>query len=307
MDWIWSKCTTSPDPTSGMQTLHQMCSVIIEHVLTPSDIILSGSGFTLCPGLTEVLLDAILTCSSGLYMAMQHQIIWNWVHLIDKIYVAMVDLKSLQHSLPIHVLGRSRPSQMAQTLMSLPRTLRTKLPTEFLRAHDVSDIPSATNMRDVSSARGYTLSHFDVSISRSSTRDAHPSSHVGVGRLTNLVLEYRDKCDHQSLLSRTNELVKKTLLEEYKITDHGTKAHSSLSHFVLQQDLLIYVQDITDQMQSLLTHASALLPGKTTCFVVDPRQSLMEALRGSSTVQLIHISWDCLVKQMSLAQRAFDK
>jgi hypothetical protein len=106
MDWIWSQYTISPDPALGIQSLYQTCSVLSKHVLTPSDIVLSGGGFTLQPELAMILTDIIpllgqllnlamrdsglpgiqhfchvelqvLTCTTGLDIAMQSQIVWN--------------------------------------------------------------------------------------------------------------------------------------------------------------------------------------------------------------------------------------
>ncbi|KAJ7843367.1 hypothetical protein B0H14DRAFT_2585818 [Mycena olivaceomarginata] len=125
MDWIWSEYTTSPDLAAGMQSLNQTCSALTKHVLLPSHIVLSGGGFTLLPELAEILTD-ILTCTTGLEIATQNQIVWSWIHLVDKVYIAMVDLKRLCSGRPIHVLGRKHPSTMPQILAALPSTLRAE-------------------------------------------------------------------------------------------------------------------------------------------------------------------------------------
>jgi hypothetical protein len=81
--------------------------MLSKHVLTPLDIILSGNGFTLRPELAEILTDIlpplgqllnlamqdsglpgiqnfcqtelkILTCTMGLDIATQNQVVWNW-------------------------------------------------------------------------------------------------------------------------------------------------------------------------------------------------------------------------------------
>ncbi|KAF8173426.1 hypothetical protein K438DRAFT_1980975 [Mycena galopus ATCC 62051] len=177
MDWIWSKYTISPDPASGMQSLYQTCLVLTKHILLPSHIFLSGGSFTLLPELAGILTDVVrplsqlldlalrnsgvpgfqpfchtelqvLTCTSGLDIATRHQVLWNGIHLVDKLYVAMVDLESLRNGHPIHVLGRKRPSQMRETVMALPPLLRTKLPTEFLRSHGILVLSPAANVSD---------------------------------------------------------------------------------------------------------------------------------------------------------------
>jgi hypothetical protein len=178
MDWIWYEYTTSPDPVAGMQSLSQTCSTLTKHILLPSHIVLSGGGFTLLPELAEILMDIIhplgqllnlamqdselpniqpfchtelqiLTCTTGLDIATQNQIVWSWIHLVDKVYIAMVDLKCLYSGRPIHVLGCKHPSTMPQILAALPSTLRGKLPVTFLRSYGIMASPPATNTRDI--------------------------------------------------------------------------------------------------------------------------------------------------------------
>ncbi|KAJ7768546.1 hypothetical protein B0H14DRAFT_2632894 [Mycena olivaceomarginata] len=177
MDWIWSKYIISPDPASGMQSLYQTCSALSQHVLTPSDIVLSGSSFTLQPELTMIIADVIpllgqllnlvmqdsglpgiqhfchaelqiLTCTTGLDIAMQSQVVRNWIHLLDNLYIAMVDLKCLRDGRPIYILGCERPSQMRQIIMLLPPSLRVKLPADFLHLYGILVQPPPANARE---------------------------------------------------------------------------------------------------------------------------------------------------------------
>ncbi|KAF8143396.1 hypothetical protein K438DRAFT_1993912 [Mycena galopus ATCC 62051] len=186
--WIWSEYTISPDPASGMQSLYQTCSALSKHILLPSHIVLSGGGFTLLPELAEILTDVVcplgqlldlamrdsglagiqhfchtelrvLTCTTGLDIATQNQVIWNWIHLADNMHMAMVDLESLCHGRPIHVLGRERPSHMRRIIMSLHWSLLVKLPAELLRSHCILVPPPAANTREVERQRIQHLEH----------------------------------------------------------------------------------------------------------------------------------------------------
>jgi hypothetical protein len=166
-DRIWSSYTTSPDPAAGTQSLYQMCTAITKHVLLPSHIVLSGGGFTLLPELAQVLLDAVpllgqvlnrvmrlsglpgaqcfcqlelgtLTCTTGMDIATQNQVVRSWVNLVDKVYIAMTDIKYLAGGRPIHVLGRQRPSRMYYILAALSPSLLVKLPADFLQSYGIS-------------------------------------------------------------------------------------------------------------------------------------------------------------------------
>ncbi|KAJ7880428.1 hypothetical protein B0H13DRAFT_2542238 [Mycena leptocephala] len=175
LDWIWSKYTTSPDPASGMQSLHRTCSLLTKHVLHPSDIILSGGSFTLRPDLAVPLTDVVpaldhllklaaklygfkgssalcqpelkvLTCTTGFIVpATLNQIVWNWIHFVDKLYFAMVAMKSFCKSTPLPNLEGERLSQMSRTLLSLPPSLRSKLPKDFLESYGIMVLPLPAN------------------------------------------------------------------------------------------------------------------------------------------------------------------
>ncbi|KAJ7922220.1 hypothetical protein B0H13DRAFT_2411702 [Mycena leptocephala] len=175
---LWSDYTTWPNPSLGQQTLHRMCSMLTKHVLQPSDIILAGGGYVLhsdlasplnnvIPIMIQVLRAAtkhcglrctsslsetdvhILTCTTGLRIpATLNQIVLHWITLIDKLYVAMADLKtfrvgySIPGSLDAHAEQRSRISNI---LSALPPSLRVKLPKGFLLSHGIMLLPAAAN------------------------------------------------------------------------------------------------------------------------------------------------------------------
>ncbi|KAJ7875554.1 hypothetical protein B0H14DRAFT_3437110 [Mycena olivaceomarginata] len=162
-----------------MKSLNQTCSALIKHVLLPTHIVLSRGSFSLHPDLAQVLLNVVpqlghflnlarkdaglsgihdfchaelqvLTCFTGSNIATQNQVVWNWIHLIDKVYIAMVDMKSLWCGHPIHTLGRARPLQMPQILAALPPALRVKLPVSFLWSHGISEDPPAVGFAALS-------------------------------------------------------------------------------------------------------------------------------------------------------------
>ncbi|KAJ7723871.1 hypothetical protein B0H14DRAFT_3519774 [Mycena olivaceomarginata] len=153
LDWIWSEYTTSPDPASGMQSLYQTCSWLTKHILLPSHIVLSGGGYVLHPEIAQIFTNVvpeielqILTNTTGLLVpATQNQVVWNWIMLMDKLYDAMIRLKSLRMGDPIS----GSTSRMPQILAALPPSLRIKLPTAFLESHGMMVLPPAANTSQV--------------------------------------------------------------------------------------------------------------------------------------------------------------
>ncbi|KAJ6450418.1 hypothetical protein C8R45DRAFT_1127998 [Mycena sanguinolenta] len=335
--------------------------MIVEHVLTPSDIILSGGSFVLRPDLVQVLVDAVtplgklldlamkhiklpgalsfhtellvLTCTTGLEIATQSQVVWNWVHLVDKLYVAMDDLRSLQNGRPIYILGHEHPSKMRCILELLHPSLRVKLPAPFLKSYGFSIAPPHAREANTHSARApcvkteaggpaspklekdTSVIGVEVNATLHTPSSLVPPLSVSIlanefslsknASMDELVRQYGCCSNRDSLCARTWNIVKHGALDSYDITGWGTNAHARGSRYTLQPELFIYVRDAVEEMHTILTHAASLLQ-KTTCFIVDLRHSLTETLQGASTVQLIHISWECLVKRLTLAQKAFE-
>ncbi|KAJ7701954.1 hypothetical protein B0H17DRAFT_1195152 [Mycena rosella] len=169
---IWSKYTISPDPLSGMQSLHQACKRFTNHILQPSYITLSGGGFTLHQELAKPLLEIARALDHLLLRAAQHhhfsgapsigqrdvdilrsstalhacatlnQIMLSWVTLVDRLAEAMCELKYLCLGDPLHLSRRAWPTRIPQILASLPPLLRVKLPRAFLEAHSIMVLPA---------------------------------------------------------------------------------------------------------------------------------------------------------------------
>ncbi|KAJ6463634.1 hypothetical protein C8R47DRAFT_1079919 [Mycena vitilis] len=148
-------------------SLQQTCVMLTEHYLEPPHIVLAGGGFALHPGLSEPLSDVvhamdgllqlaaryhgfhttrfigstelhILTTTTGLHVpATQNQVVLAWVTLMDRIAIAMRELKALCTGNPFDPARRNWPSRIPQAIMWLPEELRRKLPTELLAMHDI--------------------------------------------------------------------------------------------------------------------------------------------------------------------------
>ncbi|KAJ7323974.1 hypothetical protein DFH08DRAFT_817449 [Mycena albidolilacea] len=168
LNWIWTKYLSSPDPPSGMGSLYEMCVQFTMLVLQSSHIVLRGGGFVLHHNLAVRLVDVVsdmdhllrlaseqrklsappfigqtellvLTSTAGyIAPATQNQIVWNWITVIDKLYIVMKDLQSLYKGCPVYILGCERPSLMPRILVSLPPALLVTLPADFLQLYGIS-------------------------------------------------------------------------------------------------------------------------------------------------------------------------
>jgi hypothetical protein len=77
--------------------------------------------------------------------ATQNQIVYSWITVIDELYIAMVDLKSLRTGYPVSNVNWKRPSLIPEILASLPPSLRVKLPKEFLDSYGFMVLSSPAN------------------------------------------------------------------------------------------------------------------------------------------------------------------
>ncbi|KAJ7683626.1 hypothetical protein B0H14DRAFT_3535081 [Mycena olivaceomarginata] len=194
-----------------MDSLYETCVQFTTLVLQPSDIILHGGGFVLRRDLAIRLADVVsdmdhllhlasaqrklstppfigqmelmvLTFNAGFTVpATQNQIVWNWIVIIDKLYVAMKDLRSLYKGRPVYILGCEQPSMMPRILASLTPSLLVKLPADFLQAYGISvSQPVRETARQTTGARERERASLHLHGSRA------PLPHIEAGGPVNL-------------------------------------------------------------------------------------------------------------------------
>ncbi|KAJ7772490.1 hypothetical protein B0H14DRAFT_2632318 [Mycena olivaceomarginata] len=357
MDWIWSRYTTSPDPAAGMQSLYQMCSAITKHVLLPSHIILSGGGFTLLPELAQILLDAVpllgqvlnrvmrLSGFPGLDVATQSQVVRSWVNLVDKAYIAMMDIKYLACGRPIHVLGRERPSRMRQIVMLLPPSLRIKLPADFLRSYGILVLLPAANAREVERQHIRYLDYHvrmctDVSdgapqqergnkCDRSYSRS--PADHIETGGLASSQLPCRAAHDH-AIVAPDNvapACLRASVSDPSTLMDDLVRAyhHTSTSGWLISSRVARITSKRLLNNTDIVHHRSESSPPyfglvrldqplfSSTEKVVMEMQRLLTAafappmlmgiFRGANCVNELQVAWKALHERLQIAQCRF--
>ncbi|KAJ6493581.1 hypothetical protein C8R47DRAFT_947666, partial [Mycena vitilis] len=117
----------------------------------------------------------------------------------------------------------------------------------------------------------------------------------------------REQEDEISIDSRVKWISGKKSLDPKDVIDRGISTIDIRPRFGLDPLLIIRVENTVIEMQELLRQASALVPGRTKCFTIDPHYALMPILRGSDSLDEIHIAWAALNKRMALAHRYLEK
>ncbi|KAJ6491364.1 hypothetical protein C8R47DRAFT_1214749 [Mycena vitilis] len=159
---IWAKYTISPDPSSGVPSLHQACLALTKHSLQLTDIVGFGTGFKLhfdlgqrvsevCSAMDLLLRPAarihfgqssfyigdtlvyILTGFLGERLrAPQHQIVSSWIMLLNHLETAMHELKNLCIGDPRSRAHLERVSPYSHLVASLSPIVQSKLrPCDF--------------------------------------------------------------------------------------------------------------------------------------------------------------------------------
>ncbi|KAJ6475796.1 hypothetical protein C8R47DRAFT_1142465 [Mycena vitilis] len=104
-----------------------------------------------------------------------------------------------------------------------------------------------------------------------------------------------------SLFARTRCIVNLKSIGNSDITDYGIGC--ALGRFALEASFFRIVENTVEEMQSTLTKASSLAPGRNTCFLVDPCGVLMRMLRGTNTIDELRAAWTSLSERMFISQR----
>ncbi|KAJ7443800.1 hypothetical protein FB451DRAFT_985679, partial [Mycena latifolia] len=121
--------------------------------------------------------------------------------------------------------------------------------------------------------------------------------------------EYTDEGETQSsIYVRATLLVGKKFLEKADLMDRGAyiDPSQSVARFGLEKGFSLRTRLLVSELQSLLTRASELVAGHTSCFLVDPHQVLMTALGSAQDLQEMTVAWT-LSRRIELAQLNFLK
>ncbi|KAJ6543746.1 hypothetical protein DFH09DRAFT_879097, partial [Mycena vulgaris] len=122
--------------------------------------------------------------------------------------------------------------------------------------------------------------------------------------------EYTEEHDREnSLLLRATILASKTELKESEIQDRGLHLDPDVKtpRFALEKGFAIRTERTVMELQSLLTRAKDLIVERSSCFLVDPHQTLLTVLKGASDLNEMTGAWMALSKRVGLAQRNFSK
>jgi hypothetical protein len=97
-------------------------------------------------------------------------------------------------------------------------------------------------------------------------------------------------------------------LESADILDRGVSLHDRpIARFSLETGFLIRTEKTIKDMNSLLSRSSALVPGRSTFFVVDPHYSFLRVLKSTGDLNQLVVAWQALSTRMDLAQRSLVK
>ncbi|KAJ7089288.1 hypothetical protein B0H15DRAFT_981271 [Mycena belliarum] len=299
LDQLWSRYHASPEP--GMSSLYRTCLAFTKHVLQPSHIILSGGGFTLLPDLADPLPHVIsgmnsvlrlaaqehglcgipsigtleldvLTNTGLLLCSTQNQVVRSWVILIDRLAAAMHDIKYLCVGDPLHLSRHPWTSRIPSILLSLPPSLRIKLPVEFLRTHGIV-VPCTANAS--------TISMQTEAVMR---RVASPPLHASAAPPSSVV-------SLKTLAERVGSIAGMT-------SSHIVGAQRINGRFTLDSHVFKSVEKTVHDLQSELTKT---LSSSSSGFLVDPHGVLLQTLRGSSSIGELSVAWTALQRRLSLA------
>ncbi|KAJ7615061.1 hypothetical protein DFH06DRAFT_1146122 [Mycena polygramma] len=150
----------------------------------------------------------------------------------------------------------------------------------------------------------------------SSSSDNGESSHPNPGmhrgyamsEMADIFRAYlEEQVDETSIDSRVKWISGKKTLDPKDVIDRGVSTINICPRFGLDPIVATRLENTIYEMQELLRKASNLVPGRVTCFTIDPHYALMPILRNTDSLDEIHIAWTALNKRMSLAHRYLEK
>ncbi|KAJ7906579.1 hypothetical protein B0H13DRAFT_2333316 [Mycena leptocephala] len=142
--------------------------------------------------------------------------------------------------------------------------------------------------------------------------DASTSRTPESQRMVHLMLEYEkeDESLEDPTMSTSQGALMLSLhteLEDRDVLDRGLVRLPGVSRYALEPDLLTRVDRIAGELQYFLQRGSALVPGRTRYFRVDPEDSIIPVLKGCSNVAQLVVAWGILRKRLHLGREFIQK
>ncbi|KAJ7873404.1 hypothetical protein B0H13DRAFT_2349102 [Mycena leptocephala] len=121
--------------------------------------------------------------------------------------------------------------------------------------------------------------------------------------MADLQREYlRETEEESSIFSRVTLISSKIALDPRDVIDRGIDPVNPVPRFGLDPGFALRVRVTVTDMQSILKRAASMIPGRDSCFIIDPGDALMPILRGASGLEELNAAWIALQRRMQLAQ-----
>jgi len=91
------------------------------------------------------------------------------------------------------------------------------------------------------------------------------------------------------------------------IIDRGEDRNKSLPHYHLVKATMDNVCAAVTAQQTFLQQAAALLVDGKSQFIVDPRDTLIPILQGTSSLPRLYVAWKALIARMRLGVNTWEK
>jgi hypothetical protein len=116
-----------------------------------------------------------------------------------------------------------------------------------------------------------------------------------------------DSDDSLSLYARVNALATKHVLDPRYVLDRGLSSTNSRPQYLLRAEFLYRLESVVNEFQSFLTRASSLVPGRASCYQLDPQHLILPVLRGCYSLSELHAAWDVIRYRLEMGHHMFDK
>jgi hypothetical protein len=126
--------------------------------------------------------------------------------------------------------------------------------------------------------------------------------------MAELERDYSTHTESEASLFERASIASKRALDPADILDRGISLHDRpIARFSLETGFLIRTEKTIKDMNFLLSRSSALVPGRSTFFVVDPQYSFLRVLKSAGDLNQLVVAWLALSTRMALAQRSLVK
>ena len=126
--------------------------------------------------------------------------------------------------------------------------------------------------------------------------------------MASLLMEYMGEASNRELPTETTVTLLVTMIDlETENVEKIEDPNRSTSKYRLSSSLLETLQQAVVELQVFIEKAASLLEERDTHFIIDPKDTLLQILKGTTSLPQLNVAWKTIQKRLELGHHSLLK